>query len=585
MNVAAIIDPHATRRPSVAAIAAAPHAQVLIIGGGINGLGTFRDLALQGVDVVLVERGDFASGASAASSHMIHGGLRYLENGEWHLVKESVHERNRLLRLAPHFVKPLRTTIPIFSTFAGLAAAPLRFLTHRKSKHTERGALLVKLGLWIYDAYSHAGGVLPRHEFHGAATSRRALPRLNPAVKYTATYFDASVQLPERLALDVLLDGLAAGPRARAANYVEAVGVVDGGIRLRDTLAGEAFTVTADLVINACGPWTDVTNGLLGGRTRYMGGTKGSHIVLDDPELFAACAGREIFFENSDGRIVLIYPLRGEVMVGTTDLDANVGAPPRCTEAEVDYFIDLVARVFPDIPIDRGRIVYRFAGIRPLPNHAGIPPGYVSRDWHIVPSNPAALAGVTVLSLVGGKWTTFREVAEELSGKVLARLRMPRSVDTRDRPIGGGRDYPATDAGRDAWIAAHAGVVGPQRVTKLLGRYGTRAVEVIVFLERHGDAALASTDEFTAGELRFQAHHECVVHVTDVLLRRTSAAFDGKVTAAVIEETARILAGELGWSPERTVAEVVEAHRVMSEDHGVVLGASALVVHAGVASP
>src|SRR6478609_9672149 len=113
-------------------LAARPYADVLIIGGGINGLATFRDLALQGVDVALVERDDFVGGASAASSHMIHGGIRYLENGEFRLVQEAVVERNRLLRIAPHYVKPLQTTIPIFSTFSGILAAPLRFLTHKQ---------------------------------------------------------------------------------------------------------------------------------------------------------------------------------------------------------------------------------------------------------------------------------------------------------------------------------------------------------------------------------------------------------------------------------------------------------------------
>lgn len=555
----------------MAAIAAAPHAQVLILGGGINGIGTFRDLALQGVDVVLVERNDFASGASAASSHMIHGGLRYLENGELRLVRESVHERNRLLELAPHCVKPLRTMIPIFATFAGLAAAPWRLVTHRRSRHVGRGAILVKLGLWLYDAFSHAGGTLPRHVFRGAAASRRELPRLNPKVKYTATYFDASVEQPERLAFDVLLDGLAAGAHARAANYVEAIGVADGGIRLRDTLSGEAFTVRADLVINATGPWTDLTNALFGESTRYMGGTKGSHIVLDDPELFEACAGREIFFENADGRIVLIYPLRGKVMVGTTDVNADIRTPARCTDAEIDYFVRLVARVFPDVPLDRSWIVYRFSGVRPLPNHAGIPPGVVSRDWHVVPSNPPDLGGTPVLSLVGGKFTTFRAVAEQLADEALARLGMQRKVATDAVPIGGGRDYPMTDSAQDAWIIAHGGALGSARVDRLLARYGTRATEVIAFLAQHGDAPLASTDEFTARELAFMARKEYVVHLTDVLLRRTSVAFDGNVTSAVIDDVARVLAGALGWSPDRIHAEVAEAHRVLADEHGVVL--------------
>src|SRR5690349_10143877 len=144
-------------RDAFAALAARPYADVLIVGGGINGLATFRDLALQGIDVALVERADFVSGASAASSHMIHGGIRYLENGEFRLVHEAVTERNALLRIAPHFVRPLQTTIPIFSTFSGVLSAPLRFLRHGGGAHTERGAALIKFGLVIYDSFSRGG--------------------------------------------------------------------------------------------------------------------------------------------------------------------------------------------------------------------------------------------------------------------------------------------------------------------------------------------------------------------------------------------------------------------------------------------
>ena len=330
-------------------LAERPYADVLIIGGGINGLATFRDLALQGVDVAVVERGDFVSGASAASSHMIHGGVRYLENGEFRLVHEAVTERNALLRTAPHYVRPLQTTIPIFTTFSGLLSAPLRFLRHGAGKPRERGAALIKIGLVIYDSFSRGGGFFgkastPRHTFHGRRRSLAQLPQLNPDVKYTATYWDASLHDPERLALDVLRDGRAAGgDRARAANYTEAAGVRDGRVVLRDAETGAETAFTASVVVNASGPWTDLTNLALGDPTAYMGGTKGSHIVLDHPELLAATGGRELFFENEDGRIVLIYPLKGRVLVGTTDLEHDMADPIVCTEEEVEYFIDELA--------------------------------------------------------------------------------------------------------------------------------------------------------------------------------------------------------------------------------------------------
>ena len=289
-----------TERPTVRAVRESGRTSVVIIGAGINGIATFRDLAMQGVDVLLVDRNDFASGATAASSHMIHGGIRYLENGEFRLVKESVQERNDLLKTAPHFVKPLQTTIPIYSTFSGILAAPLRFLTHRQGKPQERGAFLIKIGLTLYDTFSRDGGNVPRHRFHGRRTSREQLPQLDKKVKYTATYYDASVHDPERLALDVLRDGEDAHPGAVALNYVEAVGLDADGVRLRDRETGAEFTVAAEVVVNASGPWTDLTNAALGSDTSFMGGTKGSHIVLDHPELLAATGGREIFFEHSD---------------------------------------------------------------------------------------------------------------------------------------------------------------------------------------------------------------------------------------------------------------------------------------------
>ncbi|HEU0257341.1 MAG TPA: glycerol-3-phosphate dehydrogenase/oxidase [Microbacteriaceae bacterium] len=556
-------------RSNVAGLRERPEAQVLVIGGGINGLGTFRDLALQGIDVALVERSDYASGASSASSHMIHGGVRYLENGEFRLVREAVHERNGLLKIAPHYVKPLRTTIPIFRTFSGIVAAPLRFVTHKQRSTVERGALLIKLGLTIYDSFSRDGGTIPRHVFRRSKAALRDLPRLNPAVKYAATYYDASVHEPERLALDVLRDARAAAGPARAANYVAAVGVADGRVRLRDEITGEEFAFHADLIINASGPWTDLTNGALGRTTRLMGGTKGSHIVLDSPELLAACAGRELFFENSDGRIVLIYPLRGKVMVGTTDLEADIAGPIRCTDAEVRYFFDLIAHVFPDVRVDESQIVYRFAGVRPLPAHGDTQPGFVSRDYRIDTDRPANLPGTTVLSLVGGKWTTFRAVAERLTDTALSLLGEPRRVSTNGLPIGGGRDYPADGEARRRWIAEHRDGLSPERAEQLLRRYGTNAEEVIGFLAEHGDDPLAATTEFTVQELEHMVLHEDVVHVHDVLMRRTSSAFDGAVTSAVIEETAAHLQTLLGWSGGRLADEVAETTRILADEHGV----------------
>ncbi|MEY9853613.1 glycerol-3-phosphate dehydrogenase [Leifsonia sp. EB41] len=558
-------------RPEIQQLRERPSAQVVVVGGGINGLGTFRDLALQGVDVVLVERNDFVSGASAASSHMIHGGIRYLENGEFRLVKESVTERNGLLKIAPHYVKPLQTTIPIYSTFSGILAAPLRFLTHKQGKPKERGAFLIKTGLTIYDTFSREGGSVPRHSFHGRRKSLETLPKLNPGLKYTATYFDASVHDPERLALDVLADGLAAGPHARAANYLEAIGAQDGGVLVRDRETGDEFTITADVVVNASGPWTDLTNAALGRPTQFMGGTKGSHIVLDNPELLEACDGREIFFENNDGRIVLIYPLKGKVMVGTTDLEADLAVPAVCTEEEIDYFVELVSHVFPTIPVTREQIVYSFSGVRPLPHHDDTAPGFVSRDYRIVPGTIAALGDTTVLSLVGGKWTTFRALSEHLANETLEALGMPRTVATLGLPIGGGAGFPTTPQAERDWVARYGADVGAARASTLLHRYGTKAAAVIdaITAWEGADAPLAAAPEYSRAELDHLVRTERVAHLSDVFLRRTSLAFTGSVSIPLVREVGEIVANALAWSPNRRSeeedafqAELAAAHRV-----------------------
>ncbi|NYD79941.1 glycerol-3-phosphate dehydrogenase/oxidase [Arthrobacter cupressi] len=567
----------AGERASAAALRKRPQARVLIIGGGINGVGTFRDLALQGVDVALVERGDFCQGASGASSHMIHGGIRYLENGEFRLVRESVVERNRLLKIAPHYVKPLQTTIPIFSTFSGVLSAPLRFLTHKQGKPKERGAFLIKLGLSLYDSFSRAGGSVPRHQFRGREAALAELPALDPRVKYTATYFDASVHNPERLTLDVLQDGAKAGAlgalsggSARAANYVSLVSMSDGEARLRDELTGGEFTFRADVIVNTTGAWVDLTNNALGQPSSFMGGTKGSHIVLDHPELLAACNGREIFFEHTDGRIVLIYPMGDRVLVGTTDVDANMAEDAVCTEQEIDYFFELVGHVFPTITVDHSQIVYSFSGVRPLPRHDDTQPGFVSRDYRIERNVPAGPGSAVVLSLVGGKWTTFRALAEHLSNEVLAELGMERKVSTAKLAIGGGAAFPSTEEGEQDWIKRHMSPgFGAERVAGLLARYGTRAEEVLGYLRAGHDELLRSTHELSVRELQYMAEHEQIGHLVDVLIRRTSLAFRGLVTGELLNELAAVLAAPLGWDEARKAAEIGHARDVLQHFHGV----------------
>lgn len=545
-------------------------ADVLIIGGGINGIATFRDLALQGIDVALVERGDYVSGASSASSHMVHGGIRYLENGEFRLVEESVTERNRLIKNAPHYVKPLRTTMPIFSTFSGILSAPWRMLvTHGKGKPKERGACLIKIGLTFYDTFSRDGGSVPRHRFVGRKKSLATFPQMRSDVKYTATYYDASMHDPERIALDVLADGLqAGGDRARAANYVEAVGYSDGAVILRDNITATEFSFRAKVVLNVSGARTDLTNGAMGQNTSFMGGTKGSHIVLHNDELYAATRGNEIFFEHSDGRIVLIYPFKNRVLVGTTDVNADPSKPVVCTDAEIDYFFDLVRHVFPSIKLKREQIVYTFSGIRPLPKHDDTAPGFVSRDYRI---ERTELDGVPVLSLVGGKWTTFRALAEHLTNDALQELQAPRLVSTLDLAIGGGKNYPLTAVAQRDWVQQHRGKLGVDRATALFHRYGTRAAEVLSHLQ-HGDDELATAPGYSAQELQHLAVTEQVAHLDDLLLRRTSIAFLGGMSPETLRDTAAAIGAALDWDAAQQKTEISRTEAILHDSHRVVPG-------------
>src|SRR5258705_3166407 len=267
-----------------------PNISVLIVGGGINGIGTFRDLALNGVDVLLVEKSDFCSGASSASSHMAHGGIRYLENGEFRLVREAVQERNRLLQNAPHVVKPLPTTIPIFKRFSGLLNAPLKFFGIL-DKPSERGSVIIKLGLMMYDAYTRPRGgqrVVPKHRFLSRTESLAKWKQLNPKIVNTATYYDGAILNPERIAIELVLDAEAENPKAYALNYMSMVGGTEDTIIIRDELTDDSYEVHPKLVINAAGPWIDSATRKFGLSTRFIGGTKGWHLVLDHPELLQA---------------------------------------------------------------------------------------------------------------------------------------------------------------------------------------------------------------------------------------------------------------------------------------------------------
>ncbi|MFZ5878547.1 MAG: glycerol-3-phosphate dehydrogenase/oxidase [Chloroflexota bacterium] len=555
------------------ALKANPNVSVLIVGAGINGIGTFRDLALNGVDVLMVDRGDFCSGASAASSHMAHGGIRYLENGEFRLVREAVKERNRMIENAPHLVKPLPTTVPMFKYFSGLLNAPLKFL-RLLDKPSERGAVIIKLGLIMYDAFTGRTRTVPPHTFRNRAGSLAKWKDLHPDVVATATYYDGAILSPERLALEILLDAEAENPNARALNYASMIGGAGDTLLLRDELTDEVYDVRPKLVINAAGPWIDAVNKKIGHATRFIGGTKGSHLVLDHPELRAAIGENEFFFENQDGRIVLIFPLYDRVMIGTSDLPVENPDDVRCTDEEVGYFLGMVERVFPRIKVTREQIVFKFSGVRPLEHSGARTTGQISRDHSIqVISGEWTGLSFPIYSLVGGKWTSFRAFAEQVTDKALAFLGRTRQKSTETLPIGGGRAYPRTEEEvkrRLDSLAAWTGLTA-ERLGILFQRYGTRLEAMADFTRRVEDAAIRTLPDFTRREIAYVALNEKMIHLDDFLLRRSMLAMLGRLTRDSVEELADAVGEALGWDEAQKQAEAARALSILANQHGVQL--------------
>jgi glycerol-3-phosphate dehydrogenase len=289
-----------------------------------------------------------------------------------------------------------------------------------------------------------------------------------------------------------------------------------------------------------------------------MAGTKGSHVVLDNKELFEACDNREIFFENRDGRIVLMYPILGKVLVGTTDIPHDMKEPAVCTDEEVDYFFKLVAYVFPKIRISKDQIVFKYSGVRPLAASGDINPGVVSRDYRIV--RTSSENDVPVLSLVGGKWTTFRALGEHLSSDVLKLLGKTRVISTAKLSIGGGKDFPTSPEAQKQWADDHGKNVGSARALQLLLRYGTRAKTIIEFIGEGKETMLKHSPTFSDLEIEFLVKNESVYHLEDLVNRRTNLAFTGSMSTALLQELSSIMQNPLGWDQSKSSSEVTGVH-------------------------
>ena len=564
-----------SRRTILESLRSDSSVSILIIGGGINGAGVFRDLVLQGVDVLLVDKSDFSSGTSAATSHMAHGGLRYLENGDFSLVREAIHERNLLIANAPHYVHPLPTTIPIFKWHSGLLNALLKFLG-LINKTVERGAILIKIGLSIYDLLVSSNLTVPRHSFMSKSDSLARFPLLNPSMICTATYYDASILAPERVCIELICDALEMGDHARAVNYVSAVGAFDDIVRLRDELTGETYTVKPKLVVNAAGPWIDQVNKSLKRHTSFVGGSKGSHIVIDNQQIRNAIGDHEIFFENDDGRIVLICPIANKVLVGTTELVCDDPDQVCCTPEEVDYFIAMIMKMFPQANVSKDQIIFSFSGVRPLMSSQSTDRGSVSRDHRVSLLTPGDGVEYPIYTLVGGKWTTFRSLAEKVTDQTLHALGRTRQYSTSDLAIGGGKNYPKHAEDEQLLLDNITLETGfeSSRVKNLFDRYGSRVLQVASFIYgeyAENDYCLENHSGYSSGEIVFLTRCEYVVHLEDLILRRTLIAMLGEISLGLINELSHVVGDELGWSESTRKDEIDGVKSILVHKHGVKL--------------
>lgn len=540
---------------------------VIVVGGGINGIGAYRELSLQGLRVLLVERNDFCSGCSAAPSRMIHGGLRYLENGELDLVRESLRERDALLLNAPHVVRPLPTTIPISTVFSGLLNGAASFLGI-SGRPSSRGAVPVKIGLMLYDWTTRGRRLLPKHSFRGARKTLKMWPALNPRLRFSATYYDAWISYPERLGVELVIDTQRLAPQSIAVTHAE-LSIADGQFSVLDRKTGDRLDVTTRAVVNATGAWLDETLSKLFGVSQngepLVSGTKGSHLILDCPALHEALGGHMIFFENADGRVCIVFPYLGKVLAGSTDIRVEAAVRVRCEPEERDYILAALRLVFPGITVSETDILFSYSGIRPLPRSDQVFTGRISRGHFI-----HRLDGpVPQFCMVGGKWTTFRAFAEQTADAVLSELGHERRVDTLGLSIGGGADFPGRPDILEQELAdAHA--ITPERAAHLVDVYGTRAREVLKFCAgRTDDKPLDTSSPVTGAEIVFISTHEFVTSLSDICLRRTPLAIRGDISLGLIERIAGVLAATFEWPPERTQQEIDDFTAELSTYFGV----------------
>jgi glycerol-3-phosphate dehydrogenase len=518
-----------------------------VVGAGINGTGIARDAARRGLSVLLLDKSDIAAGTTSWSSRLIHGGLRYLEHGEIPLVYESLQERERLLHIAPHLVRPLPLTLPIYG-------------------YHKRGALTIRAGMIAYDALSWNKS-LPRHRMFSKSGALAHEPGLNPDnLKAAARYYDAQVEFPERVSVENVIDAATNGAvvltKAQVDGLVLEAGVVRG-IQYTDLDSGKRHTVRGTIVVNVAGPWVDdvLADAGLGSPKRPMlGATKGTHIVV---EPFPGAPADAMYIEaKSDGRPYFIIPWNGLYLIGTTD-DRYEGDLDRVvpTEEEIAYLLIETSIAIPNCGLTRESVRYAYAGLRPLPNQDGAESGITRK--HIIHSHAPKVQGL--LSIIGGKLTTFRNLSEQTIDKVGEMLgrSLPKST-TGEVPLPGAPGKPAVfardfTANRPEWLSE-------QSASYLMRVYGTRATSVVAMAE--DDARLRSVISERTGAIgatiAIAFAEEYATSLTDAIMRRTMVGYDADAGFDSLDGTAEVARNSMGWDEARIDQELDDFREYMT---------------------
>lgn len=508
---------------------------LIVIGGGINGAGIARDAALRGMRVCLFEQSDLSNGTSRWSSRLIHGGLRYLEHAEFSLVYESLHERETLLRNAPHLVRPVELLIPIY-------------------EGGRRGRFVIRCGMWLYDLLS-AGKSVPRHRMLSPDEALEALPLLNSSeLLGAATYYDAQVTFAERLVIENVLAACDAGAAIQTYSRVDQVLTHDGvvrGVRYTDLRNDRQRDVSAKVVVNATGPWADLLLEKLPKHLpKFVGGTKGTHIVVD---AFPGQPKMACYIEaESDARPFFVIPWNGMLLIGTTDIRYD-GSPATATAGadEIRYLLDETNRVFPEADLNEKDIHFHYTGVRPLPRKSKKSAGAVTRR-HVLRHHRRSAKGL--YSAIGGKLTTYRSFAEEITDRVVRRIGFKGDkCSTKKMPLPGGvGDYRDTVDALDRCDA-----IRPESRAHLLRVYGRRALQVMELVDEQPrlGMAICPHSHMIAAEVIFCLRYEFATTIADVLLRRSMAGLSRDLGRTALPRAINVARKYLGWSQQRADEE------------------------------